>query len=301
MEQIRIHADSRSRSHPRSRSHAVARLAPPRSRSRLLALLLPLLLLACVTPQPGSPGSTTTADVPAQSPDARGLIVIVHGANHRADGWPLEVEERIRAHYDVSRWDFFRPDWPQLSDRYLSGATDGYALGRRYGAALAAPGYSYEVMHLIGNSLGAHVVHGLAAAYRETRAGVQALIHMTFIDPFVYRDLLRPRYGVSQFGRHADVTDNYYTRDEPVWFSNTPLDHATNFDVSPVVPPREDPYFTYYHDYPMVYYRNSVGRLRPGFSLSPLALGVLHADSTYEPSTLQTILPPGVVRTVRRP
>lgn len=260
-----------------------------------------LALAGCATtPQSGEAHSPTTTEVPPQSSSARALIVIVHGAHGTADEWPRELESRIRSRYSNEAWDIFRVNWPQMSDRYLTAAGNGHALGRSLGEQLASPNYTYEVLHLIGSSLGSHVVHGLAEAYREAVPAdrTEALIHTTFIEPFFARGVFQLGYGRIHFGEHADFAESYFVRDEPVPFSNAPLRHAINFDLTAVVPPRENPYFTYFHDYPIYWYRDGVGAYGPGFALSPLALGALNEDGIYDVEALREMLPEGEVRVI---
>ena len=56
----------------------------------VLLLLLSLLALGACTSLSDFPNSTTTTNLPPQSEDARGVIIIVHGANGTAD----ETQER---------------------------------------------------------------------------------------------------------------------------------------------------------------------------------------------------------------
>lgn len=262
----------------------------------LLALLLATILSCATTPAPQAE-STTTRTVPPQSDSARGLIVIVHGANHTVDTWPVHFVSRIEANWDTELWDIFPVNWSEQSDRYLTAAGAGLRLGEQLGRQLAGPDFKYEAIHLIASSMGAYVIHGLAAAYRASFAGERepALVHMTFIEPFLLRGLLRPHYGAREFGANADFAENYFTPDDPVLFSNTPLRHAVNFDLTAIIPPRADPYFTYYHDHPIYYYRDSVGRIGPGFALSPLALGLFSEPGLYRAELLREVLPEGEV------
>lgn len=287
-------------------TRAGGRLATPAA-ALILALVAALTVSACATAPPPTEGaSATTTEVPPQSSHARGLIVIVHGAHGTADTWPRGLANRIRSRYPEAAWDVFRVNWSAMSDRYLTAAGNGYALGRRLGSQLASARFRYEVLHLIGSSLGSHVIHGLAEAYRDSRSADRpaAVIHSTFIEPFFARGVFRLGYGRNHFGEHADFAENYFVREEPVPFSNAPLRHAVNFDLTAVVPPREDPHFTYYHDYPIFWYRDSVGGPElpvtrgPGFSLSPLALGAFCDGGVYDVGLLREMLKEGEVKVV---
>lgn len=285
------------------------------------ALTAALILASCAT-APSESQEPTTDRVPPRTPGARGIIVIAHGANGTADEWPARLEKRIRTYEErvtaaggeTSQWDVFRVNWPALSDRYVTGAKHGHRLGLRLGEQLASPGYDYEVIHLIGSSLGAHLIHGIARGYREgleqrpaQTAGEAvaeqtapapprpAVVHSTFLEPFFMRGLFAMRYGRKEFGRYADFAENYFVRREPVLFSNAPLRHAVNFDITDAVPDRGDPSFTYYHDYAFRFYRKSVGRAGPGFLFSPFAQGALRDGGFYDPEELSTLLARGRV------
>jgi pimeloyl-ACP methyl ester carboxylesterase len=268
--------------------------------SSILALsIATFLVAACVTPPQDHWASTVTSRLPESRDTAEGIILIAHGTGSGADEWPVWYEDRIRPLPDAERWDIVRLNWSSLSDRYFSAAASGLQLGRLLGNELAERVDRYRVIHLIGQSMGAHVVQGIAESYRaatEHRED-QAIIHMTFLDPFMPMGIFRLFYGRSRFGLFADFAECYFTRDEPVWFTNTPLEHAVNFDLTHLVPPRERPWFTYYHDYPLIFYRDSI-RLDapgPGFPLSPFALGALDAGSAYDVAVLNEVLPPGHV------
>jgi pimeloyl-ACP methyl ester carboxylesterase len=261
------------------------------------AILLVLLLSSCATNRERRWDPSVTVELPPPTEDARGIIIIAHGANSGADKWPLHYYNRIQELPNAGLWDIVRINWPSLANRYLTAAGNGLYLGQLLGRDLAQHGRQYEIIHLVGQSLGAHIVHGIAGTYREQLAGQpQAIIHTTLIDPFMPMGIFDPYYGRTRFGIHADFAECYFTRDEPVWFSNTPMVHAVNFDLSEVVPPRENPYFTYYHDYPVLYYQYSIGNaLGPGFALSPIAQAALEQQSSYDVAVLRNLLPPGSV------
>ena len=75
---------------------------------------------------------------------------------------------------------------------------------------------------------------------------------------------------------------------------------AINSELTCLVPETANRYFTYYHDYPIWYYRDSVGVPGPGFALSPLSLGALDEDGHYDPALLVEMLEPGRMITLSR-
>lgn len=266
-------------------------------RGAVLTVALVLTLTACTTAPRTGWQAAVTDTVPDPSPDAMGIIVMVHGLNASAESWPQRYEDRFLQIPGAGRWDILRVNWAPVSARFLTAPGRGYALGRALGRELAEAGDAYRVIHLVGQSLGAHVIHGLSEAYREyLPAGeTAAYVHMTFLDPFIARSILRPSYGRRHFGRYADFAESYFTRREPVWFTNSPLRQAVNFDLTEVVPTPDEPEFTHYHDYPHHYYQATIGShpAGPGFPLAPLALGAHNGG--YVPRLLREVLPAGSV------
>lgn len=264
----------------------------------VLILTLVLALAGCTTVPRAGWHEAVTDTIPDPAPGAMGIIVMVHGLNASAESWPQRYADRFQQIPGAERWDILRIDWSVVSARFLTAPGRGYALGRALGRQLAEDGEAYQAIHLIGQSLGAHVIHGLSEAYREylPKGEARAYVHMTFLDPFIARSIVQPYYGRRNFGRHADFAESYFTRREPVWFTNSPLRHAANFDLTEVVPPPDQPEFTHYHDYPHHYYQATIGTnpTGPGFPLSPLALGA-HIGA-YSPQLLREILPAGAVR-----
>ncbi len=252
------------------------------------AICVLVFLTSCVSPPSVDP-TETTRRMPAQSADAHGLIVIIHGAFGGANTWSRGVERAIRSNYDTFGWDFVRVNWLELSSRYMTAMASGRRLGRELGKQLATPEFEYKTIHLIAASLGSHVAEGITRGYVRSFSDSQsrAFVHATYLEPFGGR-----RW---RFGAYADFAEHYFTATDPFPFTNGPLPNAFNFEVSALVPPKNDPAFWYFHDFPVLDYRKSIGDLSPGFSLSPLALQSVGVD----PAKLKDLLPRGEVRVLR--
>ena len=227
-----------------------------------------LLLLASCTTNPLPP-----IDLPPPSEEARGIVVMAHGVEGRAENWPLAFERHfLRVAPDGSLWQFYRLDWYEASLDRLAAPRRGYELGRRIGQELLAPGRAYEVAHLIGHSAGAHVVHGIEDVFARLDPAARPAIHATFLDPFVARSVVRLFGGVRSFGEHADFAISYVTRDDPVPFTNSYLDHAYNIDLTDTVPDREGAPDNFEHIWPVEYYRTAVDRDGADIGLSPVTM-----------------------------
>jgi len=238
----------------------------------MIPLVIGILISGCVTPAPDVPGPGR------QSGSATGIIVIAHGVEAHASGWPLALERDFRALMESPElWDVYRVDWYEASLDRLAAPRVGYALGRRIGRELAGPDYDYEVLHLVGHSAGAHVVHGIADALSDTSERAEQVIHTTFLDPFVARSLVQLFWGTRRFGSNADFAENYVTREDRVPFTNSLLDAAHNFDLTSILPPNPDGPDNYAHMYPITFYRAQ------GIALSPAALLRREAREMVEP------------------
>ncbi len=227
-----------------------------------------LLLLASCTTNPLPP-----IDLPPPSEEARGIVVMAHGVEGSAENWPLAFERHfLRVVPDGSLWQFYRLDWYEASLDRLAAPRHGYELGRRIGEELLAPGRAYEVAHLIGHSAGAHVVHGIEDVFARLDPAERPAIHATLLDPFVARSVVRLFGGVRTFGEHADFAISYVTRDDPVPFTNSYLDHAYNIDLTETVPDRDGAPDNFEHIWPVEYYRTAVDRDGADIGLSPVTM-----------------------------
>ena len=233
----------------------------------LPAVLLVIAVTGCATIPAGEV-------LPPSSPDARGLLFIAHGHANNPSHWPARLIQAIRSSdAEISLWDIYAHDWEAEADKLLSAARSGHAIGRQLARRLVARGDQYEVLHLIGQRMGAHLTQGFADEYR--RLGGRAFIHMTFMDPFLIRGVFGFGHGVRQFGRGADFAENFIVRNEPVLGSNRYLRHAHNTDISALV--REDLKDDFWgpHWWVVEYYRQSVVNGWSGIDRSPMVAGVL--------------------------
>jgi len=210
-------------------------------------------------------------ELPPRTPQARGLIVIAHGVEARADSWPLTLERAFRTHgAGEDLWDIYRVDWYELSLRPLAAPRRGYALGLAIGRALSERVDSYEVIHLVGHSAGAHVVQGITDAIGESAE--PPVVFATFLDPFVARSVPRLYWGVRHLGTNADFAESYVTRKDRVPFTNSLLQRAHNVDLTGILPAGPDQPDNFAHLWPILYYRTPVlAGQEAGILISPAA------------------------------
>lgn len=207
--------------------------------------------------------------VPVASLTGGGLLLIAHGYGNNPTQWPARLIKEIRTSgVDLSSWDIYAHDWEAQADRPLTAARSGYRIGRDLARQIVASGDPYRVIHLVGQSLGAHLTQGFADEYRSLGGG--AFLYMTFLDPFLMRGVFGIGYGVRHFGVGADFAENFIVRHEPVVGSNRYLHHAYNTDISAVVPKALRDDFFGPHWWVVEYYRQSVNGVWPGFLRSPL-------------------------------
>jgi hypothetical protein len=263
-----------------------------------------LILASCATPRSGvemPPVELPGIDRQA-APLVRGLVVIAHGVEGKADSWPVVIERALRAlPADQRRWQIYRVDWYEASLNRLAAPRRGYELGRGIGTEIVRRG-GYEVVHLIGHSAGAHVVHGIADVLDGLPPDRAPAVHATFLDPFVARSVARLYWGVRKFGTNVDFAESYVTRDDPIPFTNSYLRHAYNIDLTETLPPRDDPPTDYAHGWPIRYYTNPAAGRPLGIDISPMALfgSAVSAEHAREimaglarryPPSIRSILP----------
>jgi hypothetical protein len=226
-----------------------------------IAVPVSLLLLAtgCATIQ-------SPLELPDPEPGVSALFLISHGYGNNPSHWPARLIGRIRDAGAADGWQLYAHDWSANSLRALSASRVGYRIGRHFGREIAQQD-QYATIHLLGHSLGAFVMQGLVDAYRD--AGGGASIQMTFLDPFLLRGWFGVGWGVRSFGRGADFAESYVVIGDRVRATNRYLRRAHNFDITGIVPEAmwEDRWGA--HWWGVEFYRQSVGAVHPGFSLSP--------------------------------
>ncbi len=238
--------------------------------------------------------------LPSYEGDVTGLVLVSHGYGNNPTHWPRKLIGQIENRYRFSDdWRVYAHDWSANSDRVLTASTAGYRIGRGMADSVLAAGDRYSVIHLVGHSMGAWVAQGFADTYR--RRGGRAVIQMTLLDPFHIRGIFGVGWGVRNFGRNTDYAESYIVRNEPVLGTNRYLRKAHNFDVTAAVPASMWEISHGPHWWVVEYYRISVGRLEPGFSLSPMVLSGNDDLSEIRPllTGLARVFPAGDVTLIR--
>ena len=203
----------------------------------------------------GETGSTESeTGKESHSPEARTLILLVHGSGSSPREWPADfldsVEARLNQRDESQAPPRSRPaedvrsalhasqivalDWEETAAKRLTAPRRGYAIGEALGSRLASS--SYEEVVVIAHSVGAHVAQGFLDAYGA--GGGSGQLKVVFLDPFHPRGLLSWRWGVKRFGLGADRAVNYFVRGDGVPGTDAPLDHAININLTDQVPSR---------------------------------------------------------------
>ncbi|MFW5685843.1 MAG: hypothetical protein ACOC0O_04240 [Spirochaetota bacterium] len=254
---------------------------------------------SCSTPQ------LPQVTLPPQSETARGIVIIAHGVAASAGSWPLRMERSFRGlDAPLERWDFYRLEWREASLDRLAAPGVGYRLGVAIGEQLVQ--MDYEVVHLVGHSAGAHVVHGAADVLARERSShgdgggdgrTAPAVFATLIDPFVARSVVQLFWGASRFGTNVDFAENYVTREDQVPFTNSFLDHAYNVDLTPILAPPEDAPSNYAHMWPIDFYTDGAVGAPAGIDRSPMALldDVTAGNARELATVLSREFPPGAV------
>lgn len=114
----------------------------------------------------------------------KSTIILTHGWNDSSSGWPLEMANNIKLVLGASTPNIVAWDWATVASEPLPAATlntqgQGYALGEDLAAALG-PNYSQR-MHFIGHSLGT-LVDAKAANYIHANGFSWTNTQMTLFD-----------------------------------------------------------------------------------------------------------------------
>ena len=113
------------------------------------------------------------------------------------------------------------------------------------------------MLHLIAHSVGAFVIQGIIDEVRKA-GNAETVIHATFLDPFLARSPLRPRFGARGFGQGADFAESYFTGDDAVPFTNRPLEGAWNLKLDATVPDVPDPPVDWRQLWPVSWYLDAI-------------------------------------------
>jgi hypothetical protein len=251
----------------------------------LLFLVVSMCMVgACSTsPAARSPSARSLAVRSLADPegDTFGFFLVAHGHGSTVDEWPSKLISAIRqTELSLDGWVFSAFDWASSASPVFGAPRRGYAIGKKLGKRLADT--PYRVLHLVGHSMGAHLVQGLVDAYRK--AGGTGYVHMTFLDPFSPRGLFSWRYGERHFGEGADYAESYIVTEDGVPGTDRYLRHTHNYDVTALVPDEyRDRSGISPHWWTVRYYRNTVANERPGFGLSPLATLNQGEKSRHDP------------------
>ena len=217
-----------------------------------------------------------------QPTDASNLVLIIHGSGDSAEAWPTALQQKINEHPFHEHWDVWTYDWAEEAESKLSASSSGLQLGELIAQELLENPYDYQHLHLVAHSVGSFVLHGLSGVLSE-ESNIE--MHSTYLDPFTGNGVFDWSYGERHFGRHEDFAEAYYNLDDSVPSTNGMLEHAHNFDVTPLRPSDYDEDSA--HWWPTDYYINSV--------LNPELIGYGHANLLLEDGleTLKQAFPKG--------
>ncbi len=232
------------------------------------------LLFVCMLTEAGCDRPAEPHNVPPQGSTARYLLLAVHGSGDTAQDWPADViaaaADRLQGYGDV--WDLVAYDWSAYSEDRSRASQNGLAVGDAVGRLLASDDYDYEIIHLIGHSVGSFVIHGICRSY-VANASEPARLHLTFLDPFTGNGFFDWTYGRRNFGMHADFTEAYINTDDPVPSTNVYLPNAYNVDLTDS--PMKNLSGSAAHWWPVIFYALSIENpeIPYGYRFSPGATG----------------------------
>jgi hypothetical protein len=135
-------------------------------------------------------------------------------------------------------------DYGQWTGSFLRASFDAQTVGRRVCKELAdeqATKGHIKHLHAIGISVGAFAADSCIKSFNEAAAlhpevdaaaSSSTTKQLTLLDPFTSKGIFGYGWGGRQFGKGADVVENFFNRDDPVPTTNDPLRVAYNVDVT---------------------------------------------------------------------
>jgi hypothetical protein len=208
------------------------------ARRLLRFALLAVLAWAALEAYVRWPSSGQATGAVQVRPEARELVLIVHGSFGAEEPTLRALEDRLRAQaLRAGRGDLqvVRYVWSPWSDNILRAAPHAERIGRLVGHELAAA-RPLTRLHLIAHSAGAYMLDPLCESWRGTRAATGTTgpvdVHMTFLDPIGLRGLFERGWGAREFGRCADSAEAYINTDDSAPATDRTLQRARTVDVT---------------------------------------------------------------------
>ena len=189
------------------------------------------------------PSQPTYGTCPDREPGKDSLIVVTHGWNRRGlldtspptdvpwvDSMVNEIKGNL-TNRDLNNWQVYSYKWIEKAwtrnpENVLNNAKQECT---PLGNCIAAQRWAH--VHLIGHSAGVGLIQTASEIIKSNSPSTT--IHCTFLDAFVGTDYA----GVTNYGKGAAWSDSYFTKDlltgGETWpFTEGPLDHAYNVDVT---------------------------------------------------------------------
>jgi hypothetical protein len=199
-----------------------------------------LNLITLQVPQLATGGSLASSG-------AQGLVLVAHGANVSAAGWPTQMAQDIEdanfASGVAGKWDVATIDWSPYDGPYsanpATSATIASQNANDIGESLAfwmqEKGLNYQQMHLIGHSAGVWLTNGLTDGLKDQGSSTQ--VQDTFLDAYNPPSIALQGYNASNYpalGKNATYAEQYF---DGVNDGNNPglatiLPYAVNYNVA---------------------------------------------------------------------
>lgn len=183
------------------------------------------------------PSQLTLGICPVKDPTKNSLVVITHGWQpsflprdiNFIDEMTINIINNLSGR-NINNWQVFGYKWttnasvPNPSDALNNAKQEGKHLGE----SIVAQGWTH--VHFIAHSAGAALIQSATEIIKKSNSSI--VVHETFLDPFVGFDSA----GVYTYGRRADWSDQYFSRDNLTelagFVTELPTFHSYNVDVS---------------------------------------------------------------------
>jgi formylglycine-generating enzyme required for sulfatase activity len=182
-----------------------------------------------------TPNKPTYGDCPDKLLGMDSLIVVTHGWNPDLR-WLEEMTNAISGYLagrGLNNWQVHAHKWvgkatvPAIALGFERALYRGVDEGGNLGNCLATQNWSR--IHFIAHSAGAGLIQASTLAIKDPSNGsLGTIIHETFLDPFsgiTYG-------GKGKYGKGADWSDSYFTRDPETILTDKLLENAYNIDIT---------------------------------------------------------------------
>ncbi|GMH59568.1 hypothetical protein TL16_g02858 [Triparma laevis f. inornata] len=172
--------------------------------------------------------------------------IVFHGAGGE-DSFTNELMQRLKK--DNQDYNHIY-NWSNYSTNLFKAAFNAQAIGSHVASEILKS--EVDNIHIIGISVGSFAAD--SCCKRIKSLGENKNVQLTLLDPFTQRGVFGVGWGVREFGKSADYSQQFFNTDDPVPSTNEPLQNCAVFDVTQAKERQGEDKDIFGHDWPLVYF-----------------------------------------------